>query len=66
MDESLKKQIHEEIRIRNRSEGTCKLYTFHIGKFLEWTGDKPLIELTLYATPHFIVFIILKSMFPVS
>ena len=28
MDESLKKQIHEECRIRNRSEGTCKNYTY--------------------------------------
>ncbi|WP_185752654.1 hypothetical protein [Butyrivibrio sp. AE2032] len=26
MDESLKRQIHEECRIRNRSEGTCKQF----------------------------------------
>ena len=40
MDESLKKQVHEECRIRNQSEGACKQYTFHIGNFLDWVGDK--------------------------
>ena len=39
MDESLKRQIYEECRIRNRSEGTCKQYTYHIGKFLDWVGE---------------------------
>lgn len=34
MDESLKRQIHEEYRIRNRSEGTCKQYIFHKGTIL--------------------------------
>ena len=55
MDESLKRQIHEECRIRNRSEGTCKQYTFHIGKFLDWIGDKPLNELTLYDAREYII-----------
>lgn len=55
MDESLKRQIHEECRIRNRSEGTCKNYTFHIGKFLEWVGDKSLDELTLYDARDYII-----------
>ena len=55
MDESLKRQIHEECRIRNRSEGTCKQYTFHIGKFLDWIVDKPLNELTLYDAREYII-----------
>ena len=55
MDESLKRQIHEECRIRNRSEGTCKQYTFHIGKFLDWVGDKPLNEITLYDAREYII-----------
>jgi site-specific recombinase XerD len=55
MDESLKRQIHEECRIRNRSEGTCKQYTYHIGKFLDWIGDKPLYELTLYDARDYII-----------
>lgn len=55
MDESLKKQIHEECRIRNRSEGTCKQYTYHIGKFLEWAGNKPYNELTLYDAREYII-----------
>lgn len=54
MDESLKRQIHEECRIRNRSEGTCKQYIFHIGKFLDWV-DKPLDKLTLYDAREFII-----------
>ena len=55
MDESLKRQIYEESRIRNRSEGTCKQYTYHIGKFLDWVGDKPLNELTLYDARGYII-----------
>ena len=55
MDESLKRHIHEECRIRNRSEGTCKQYTFHISKFLEWVGDKSLDELTLYDARDYII-----------
>lgn len=55
MDESLKRQIHEECRIRNRSEGTCKQYLYHIGKFLDWVQDKPLNELTLYDARDYII-----------
>jgi site-specific recombinase XerD len=55
MNESLKRQIHEECRIRNRSEGTCKQYTYHISKFLDWIGDKPLNELTLYDARGYII-----------
>ena len=54
MDESLKRQIHEECRIRNRSEGTCKQYIFHIGKFLDWV-DKPTDKLTLYDARDYII-----------
>ena len=54
MDESLKRQLHEECRIRNRFEGTCKQYIFHIGKFLDWV-DKPTDKLTLYDARDYII-----------
>lgn len=54
MDESLKQRIRDEFRIRNCSQGTAKIYIFHIGKFLEWTG-KPLEELTLYDARDYII-----------
>ncbi len=55
MDESLKRQIHEECWIRNRSEGTCRQYTYHIGGFLDWIGDKPLNELTPSDARNYII-----------
>lgn len=56
MDESLKNAMQEEFRIRNRSQGTCKLYLYHINRFLEWTGNKPLSNLTLSDAREYLIY----------
>ena len=46
MYEEIYEKIREECLIRNRSALTCKLYIYHVSKFISWL-EKPLEEATL-------------------
>ena len=48
MHEELLQKIEKECEIRNLSPRTCFIYKFHTTKFLDWAGDKPISELSLY------------------
>ena len=55
MYEEILQKIEKECEIRNLSPRTCFIYKFHTTKFLEWAGEKPVSELSLYDVRDFIL-----------
>ena len=55
MYEEILQRIEKECEIRNLSPRTCFIYKFHTTKFLEWAGEKPISELTLYDVRNYIL-----------
>ena len=54
MNKELLERLKEECFIRNLSAKTCKIYEYHIDKYLEW-ADKPVEDLTLYDARSYIL-----------
>ena len=55
MYEEILQKIEKECEIRNLSPRTCFIYKFHTTKFLEWVGEKPISELSLYDVRDYIL-----------
>ena len=55
MYEEILQKIEKECEIRNLSPRTCFIYKFHTTKFLEWAGEKPVSELSLYDVRDYIL-----------
>lgn len=55
MYEEYYKIVREECFIRNRSPRTAEAYVHSIRNFMEWTGNKPMEELTLQDARNFIL-----------
>ena len=55
MYEEILQRIEKECEIRNLSPRTCFIYKFHTAKFLDWVGDKPISELSLYDVRNYIL-----------
>ena len=49
-------QLKEECLIRNRSSQTAETYIANIKVFMNWTGNKPIEELSLQDARDFILF----------
>ena len=54
MNKELLERLKEECFIRNLSAKTCKIYEYHIDKYLEW-ADKSVEDLALYDARSYIL-----------
>ena len=55
MYEEYLEKVWEECLIRNRSSRTADIYVKNIRHFMEWTGNKPIEELTIQDARNFIL-----------